>query len=150
MATQTDPTEKQLQAHIACLTIIQSIIARMAGYSSNLKNFALTSAVAIVIFGLDKRTPEMWYAALAAVALFMFLDAYYLAQERAFRGIYNAVSRQEWSEAFRFEIVHPGVSFLQVVDALRSASVWLFYVPMLVGIILLIWSGLHVPTNPAC
>ena len=146
MATEPAPSAVELQARIAHLTFVQGIIARMAGYSSTLKNFSVTATLAIVVFALDKRVPEMWYAALAAIIAFMILDAYYLAQERAFRRIYEGLASRAWANSTDMKIEHSGVGLMDVLSSLASASVWLFYVPMLIGIAVLIWSGPHVPS----
>jgi hypothetical protein len=71
------------------LTILQGVITRMAGNSANCKTWCVTIVSAILVLIADKGKPDYAFIALIPIALFCLLDAYYLAQERAFRDIYN-------------------------------------------------------------
>lgn len=71
------------------LTILQGVVSRMAGNSANCKTWSVSIVSAILVLIADKGNPDYAYIALIPVMLFCLLDAYYLAQERAFRDIYS-------------------------------------------------------------
>lgn len=143
--TQTAPqTPEQLQARVAHLASIQGIIARLAGYSATLKNFALTTAGAIVALTIDKGVPIMFAAAIGVTILFMLLDAYYLAQEQCFRSFYNDKAGQSYDQAHDLTIRLPRVTARQTIVAIGSFSVWAFYLPLVVGLFFLMSKAPHV------
>ena len=143
--TQAAPTTaEQLQARVAHLNMIQAIITRLAGYSATLKNFSLTTAGAIVALTIEKGVPIMFAAAIGVVILFMILDAYYLAQERCFRSLYNDKADEAYDQAHDLSIRHPGVTLKQTLRALGSTSVWAFYLPIVIGIFFLMHKAPHV------
>ena len=79
----------------------------------------------------------------AAHALFLFLDAYYLALEQVFRNSYNAFVRKLHGDdgivLSDLYVVRPvGAVNKQLLVSLRSTSIWPFY-PMLVIAIALVW-----------
>lgn len=71
------------------LGILQGIITRLANNSANCKTWCISLVSAILVVIADKGKPNYAWIALIPVLLFCILDAYYLAQERAFRDIYN-------------------------------------------------------------
>jgi hypothetical protein len=71
------------------LTILQGVVSRMAGNSANCKTWCVSIVSAILVLIADKGKPDYAFIALIPVVLFCLLDAYYLAQERVFRDIYN-------------------------------------------------------------
>lgn len=116
------------------LGILQDVIGRMAGNSAGAKTWciALVSAILVVIAG--RGAPGLVGIAFAPVILFAFLDAYYLALERRFRGIYNDFIRSLHEGKATIEdlfVVSPSdaahVGFSQLLEALASVSVWPFY-----------------------
>lgn len=76
------------------LDILQDVIKRMAGNSSNCKSLCITlvSAIAVVITNKEKSS-YVWIT-LIPVLLFCFLDAYYLGLEQGFRVTYNEFVRK--------------------------------------------------------
>ena len=144
MTQATAPTTEQLQARVAHLTSIQGVVTRSAGYSATLKNFSLTTAGAIVALTIEKGVPIMFVAAIGVTVLFMILDAYYLAQERCFRTLYNDKAAESYDQAYDLSIRHAGVTLKQTLAALASPSVCAFYLPLVAGILLLISKAPHV------
>ena len=69
-----------VQNHISML---QGIINRMAGNSSNCKNLTITIVAAVLVLLVDKnpKTPNAWIC-LIPIGLFYLLDCYYLGIER--------------------------------------------------------------------
>ena len=128
-----------VQAHLA---ILQGIIQRMAENSRSCKVWCVTLVSAILVLVARTGEPRHALLALAPVALFLLLDAYYLAQERAFRKSYDAFvaklhkGRLEPGDLYAVKPVGMGVRL--VWACLRSFSVWLFYV-VLIATIALAW-----------
>jgi hypothetical protein len=71
------------------LDILQGVINRMAGNSSNCKSVCITLVSAIVVVIADKGKPAFAWITLIPVILFCLLDAYYLGLEQGFRVTYN-------------------------------------------------------------
>ncbi|KSB88944.1 hypothetical protein AS593_21415 [Caulobacter vibrioides] len=131
--TASPPTDLQLQARIAHLTMIQGIIGRMAGYSASVKTFTLTIAAALIAVAIDKDQPVLFHAGAAIVFVFALLDAYYLAVEKCFRDLYGEVAGRDWSVALDLGIRQRPASLSAVLRASTSASIWGFYLLLLVS-----------------
>lgn len=86
--TISDPEDRRKH-----LDYVQSVIARMSSASSSAKSWLLPVATAAYGFALSQRMPNVALLGVAAVVIFGFLDANYLRQERAYRRLYDAVSR---------------------------------------------------------
>lgn len=121
------------------LTILQGIVGRMAGNSAGCKTWCVTLVTALFALAIDKGKPSAILVGL--LPLFLFLDAYYLSQEKGFREIYNAfVAKLKTpganADADLYELSLVNNGFGQRVGAtlrqLRSFSIWPFY-----GIILI-------------
>jgi hypothetical protein len=80
-----------IEAKLKHLEFIQNTITRMANNSFLLKGWAITLVVAI--FGLNKNEIDIKIVLIATFLTLMFwaLDAYFLNQERIFRGRYDEV-----------------------------------------------------------
>lgn len=76
-----------VQSH---LTILQSVIARMASNSANCKTWCVTLVAAILVVGADGAKIRFALLALVPTLFFLLLDAYYLSLERCFRHKYDA------------------------------------------------------------
>src|SRR5690606_9988169 len=94
----------------------------------------------ILVLIADKGKPELAWLALLPSVLFMALDAYYLALERAFRASYNAfVKKLHKNQIFvddLFSVIPKGEMSSHQVDALKSFSVWGFYASLILLVIL--------------
>ena len=128
-----------VQAH---LSILQSIIQRMAENSRSCKVWCVTLVSAILVLVARTGEPRHALLALAPVALFLLLDAYYLALERAFRKSYDAfvakLHKGDLAADDLYAVKPVGMGVRLVLDCLRSSSVWLFY-PALIATIVLAW-----------
>ena len=85
---EASPLNAELSAVQCHLTILQGVITRMAENSRSCKVWCVTLVSATLV--LVARTGEPLHALLALTPTFLFflLDAYYMAQERAFRNSY--------------------------------------------------------------
>jgi hypothetical protein len=83
-----------MEAKTKHLEFIQAAINRMAGNSFLLKGWTVTltgGSLALTFKQLDRRYLVI---SLVVVALFWFLDSYYLSRERRFVHLYNEVRRR--------------------------------------------------------
>jgi hypothetical protein len=83
------------EAWLKHLEFIQSIISRLATNSFLVKGWALTISGALFGFAASHLSWSIATVGLLPIIIFWCLDAYFLRQERLFRGLYNAVARQE-------------------------------------------------------
>lgn len=126
LLTEESPS---VQAH---LQIMQGVISRMAANSTASKAWCITIVSAILVLVADKSKPEYAFIALVPILLFLALDSYYLALEKAFRESYNEfiakLHKQLISSEDLYSVVPKGNMTTHQVDALKSFSVWGFYV----------------------
>jgi len=92
-----------VQNHI---NILQNIISRMASNSANSKTWAITIISAIVVLLIDKSKTNVFYIAYIPLAMFFFLDCFYLGLERHFRKLYNEFIDGLDSDNFDFKMVY--------------------------------------------
>lgn len=90
LSTSSAPSEEDRRKH---LDFIQAVVTRMSAASSSAKGWLLPVATATYGFALIQHSRAVALLGLAAVVLFMFLDANYLRQERAYRRLYDTVAR---------------------------------------------------------
>jgi hypothetical protein len=76
------------------LQFIQNIITRMATNSLLIKGLAIAvfSALLALFFVKDSKQPVYILIKIISILLLLYLDVYYLYQERIFRDIYNKVA----------------------------------------------------------
>lgn len=86
MSEELKETSTAVHAH---LTIMQSVIQRMASNSSSCKAWCITLVSAILVIVADKGKPQYAWIAVIPTLLFYILDSYYLALEKEFRESYN-------------------------------------------------------------
>lgn len=73
------------------LEMIQGIVTRMNQNSFMLKGWMITIVSALLAIYADKGNIAYLVVTIFPILVFWFLDAYYLQQERKFRGIYNDI-----------------------------------------------------------
>jgi len=126
-------TSPSVQAHLG---ILQSVIQRMASNSTSCKTWCITVVSAILVIVAGKGKPAFAFIALVPTFLFLALDAYYLALEKAFRASYTEfVKKLHAGEAKAedlYAIAPQGSHSKHQIEALRSFSVWGFYGTLLI------------------
>ena len=112
------------EARIKHLELIQSIITRMNSNSFQIKGWAITivSALLALYAGKDENTTFI-LVAIAPTLLFWFLDAYYLQQERKFRGLYIAAIEHK-VKVFTMDITKYKETYS---SAFWSKTIWILY-----------------------
>ena len=142
MAENSDltPESAAVQHH---LTMMQGIITRMAENSRSCKLWCVTLVAAVLV--LVARTEQPHYALLALLpaGMFLILDTYYLALERAFRLSYNAFVRKlhqgELQSADLYRLAPTGSIPRLFFACLKSFAIWPFYPPLAIMIVL-VWA----------
>ena len=137
----TDPdapiSSQAVQAHLG---IMQGVIQRMATNSASSKGWCITLVAALLVVVADKGKPQLALIALIPTLLFLALDAYYLALEKAFRQSYNHFIEKLHSSklsASDLYVVEPEGNLARLAfRAIRSFSIWPLYATLLVMIVL--------------
>ncbi len=109
------------------LKMIESVIARMAGNSLQVKCWCLAIVSAAVVLSRS----DIIVVCILPVILFCCLDVYYLSLEKSYRELYNDVRQKDDSDidfSMSIRSVQKRVSF-------KSWSVWPFYLSMAVLLI---------------
>ncbi|MGL4498300.1 MAG: hypothetical protein ACRCU2_04480 [Planktothrix sp.] len=144
MATPNNPPHiinsesSALQAH---LSIMQNVIQRMASNSASCKTWCITivSAILVVVADKDNNSNYAWIALLPTL-IFAFLDTCYLALEKGFRNSYNEFVTKLHTGNLTVQelyIVKKKEGFaLLIFKSIQSFSIWGFYFPLIVLIIL--------------
>ena len=132
-------------AAIEHLKMIQVVITRLAGNSAQCKTWCITIASAIVAFAGAIKNEDVVALAIVPLAIFGFLDAAYLGQERAYRRLYNEIAGKirdgRYSPADRFVLGAPLRSG-EYVGAFGSWSVWPVYAGLIAAYLVVRLIGL--------
>ncbi len=126
-----------IEAKLKHLEFIQNTITRMAYNSFLLKGWAITLVVAI--FGLSENNIDLKIVLIATFLTLMFwaLDAYFLNQERIFRGRYDEVRVKNPDEIdFSMRLEGKLTSQMDWFVAFTSVTLRLYY-GILLGVIVL-------------
>ena len=128
-----------IQAHLA---MMQGVITRMAENSRSCKVWCVTLVAAVLVLVARTGEPQHALIALVPTLLFLFLDSYYLALEKAFRNSYNSfvcrLHSNKLNQTDVYKIGREGMGLPLVGRCLRSTSIWPFYL-MLIATIILAW-----------
>ena len=126
------------------LTIMQGVIQRMAENCRSCKVWCVTLVAAILVLVARTGEPQHALIALVPTLLFLFLDSYYLALERAFIRSQNALVAKlhegGLSSTDVYKIAPTGMSWRLVGRSLLgSVSILPFYLLVTVTILLAWW-----------
>ena len=139
-ASPLSEASPSVQAHLGML---QSVIQRMASNSTSCKTWCITVVSAILVIVADKGKPDYAFIALVPTLLFLVLDAYYLALEKAFRASYADFVKKLHSGVAKAEDLYAvapiGSHSKYQIEALTSFSVWGFYATLFVLIEVARW-----------
>ena len=142
MAGNSDltPESAAVQHH---LTMMQGIITRMAENSRSCKLWCVTLVAAVLV--LVARTEQPHYALLALLpaGMFLILDTYYLALERAYRCSYNKFVEKlhggKLQPADLYRLAPTGSIPRLFFACLKSFAIWPFY-PALAIMVAAVWA----------
>lgn len=74
------------------MEFIQNVITRMNTNSFHIKGWAVTISSALLAIYATTKNQSFILVSMFPVLVFWFLDAYYLTQERKFRGLYKDIA----------------------------------------------------------
>ena len=125
----------------AYLNILQNVIQKMSGNSSQCKAWCITIVSAILVIAVaDKSKPDYAWITLLPIILFLSLDAYYLSLEKGFRKSYNEfvtkIHRGTLRSEDLYSVVPVGEVFKYRIDSLKSFSVWGLYLGLVILLIM--------------
>ncbi len=128
-----------VQAHVK---IVQNVITRMADNSRSCKVWCVTLVSAVLVLAARTAQPQHALLALVPMLLFLILDAYYLALERAFRNSYNdfvrMLHRGGLAQSCVYKVAPTGMGSRLAVRCVASLSIWLFYL-LVTAMVILVW-----------
>ena len=129
----------------AHLNMLQAIITRLAGNSAQCKTWCVT--IVSALFGLAGATKSgrIAVAAIIPILVFSFVDSAYLANEKAYRDLYNRIVAKIRDRAYTladFANLSAPVNADHYLWALSSWSVWPVYLGLLIAYVLVLASGL--------
>lgn len=121
------------------LNILQGVISRMADDSSTCKTRCITLVSAIMVVVALAGRPDSIWVGLIPIALFLFLDSYYLAMERLFRQRYDDFItrvRNGTAEIGDTFVVKPsqnhGPQFMAIAKTASSLAIFPFYAMLVI------------------
>jgi hypothetical protein len=139
--------ESLVQMRLKHLEMIQGIISRLSGFSASAKNFCITVLAALVAVAFQKPVPELVWAGVAVPLLFALLDAYYLAQEKRFRDLYESTCSAPLSSAHDISFRPQPLNARKIGAAFFSWSVAGVYAALMVGMSILLYIASHGPAE---
>ncbi len=118
------------------LEFIQNIVTRLNTNSFQIKGLAITIVAALLAVYASTLKLDFILISILPTIIFWFLDAYYLQQERKFRGLYNDVagvsdSPQKLKEFEMRPDLYKGGKY-KYICVLFSKTIWIIYIPIMV------------------
>ena len=127
--------EKSSSELIEHLKLIQNVIGRMAENSSRIKGWAVSTSLAIDAFAILHKNNGIAKLTYLPVFIFAVLDFNYLKQEKNYRSLYTIALKNPNNVTFDLSTNHldKSTKLKNLIEAIKSWSIYLFYVPLLVG-----------------
>jgi hypothetical protein len=112
------------------INLLQGIINRLANNSAACKTWCLTLVAALLSLAGATHSPAIVTFALVPVAIFGFVDTMYLAQEKAYRDLYeltvSALQHRSYTIASTYN-AKADLTFGNICSALTSWAIWPVY-----------------------
>ena len=127
-----------VQTHIG---IIQGVIERMASNSTSSKAWCIALVTAVLVIVANKGKPTLALLSLIPIILFLSLDTYYLALEKGFKNSYQCFVKKVHNRTLKPEDLYyviPDRNCKLKFEAIKSFSVWGFYIGLLI-LVLVAW-----------
>lgn len=114
------------EKRIKYLEMLQSVISRMADNEFTLRKWSVGLGTGVIGYVASKdQHPVAAVLAIFPAAVFWILDAYYLALETKFRGLFNcAKDVDDDKPAFSFDVT---IGFSDWLAASKRPAVWLVH-----------------------
>jgi len=121
-------------AVIAHINLLQGIINRLANNSASCKTWCLALVGALVSLAGATRIPGIVSFALVPVVIFAFVDSMYLAQERAYRGLYGQIVDKLRNGSYSYGDVYKAGARVKLSGVFGALTSWSIY-PIYLGLI---------------
>jgi len=106
------------------LNMLQGIINRLAGNSSSCKTWCMTLVAALLSVAGATHAPSIVSVTLVPVVVFGFVDTMYLAQERAYRELYNELVEKVHSRTYQVKDTFCAKAPLKLKGTLKVLGSW--------------------------
>ena len=119
------------------LDFVQSIISRLAQCSFQLKQWSVLLVTICFCLGLIIFDRKFILIALISILCFWFLDAFYLHQERKYRGLFNALTNSETPHINAYDLNASNYlkGFKEYLIVLFSRTISLVYIPLILVVL---------------
>lgn len=122
-----------MEEKIKHLEFIQNIITRMNSNSFAIKGWMVTIVSALLALYANSNNEIFMFIAIVPTSIFWLLDAFYLAQERRFRCLYDDVIHDRITPVFSMKPKDNTVCYFEV---LWSKTIWPLYLPVIVALLI--------------
>jgi hypothetical protein len=126
--------DKIAELRVKHLEMLQTVIARMAGYGASFKSYCITVTTAVIGFAFTLHRPAVAALALLPFVAFAIADAQYLRIERRFRAQFNSVRSESWEVMPSFKLDLTETSPQSFLKTAASWSIFFFYAPLALGV----------------
>ncbi len=122
------------------LQFVQNVITRMNTNSFQIKTWTITVFAAFLALAANSKNYIFVFISVFPTLIFYFLDAYYLQQERKFRGLYNDIIAGK-IDCYNMPInLYKGDKY-SYKNVLLSVTLWGFYPSISVFSVILTFIG---------
>jgi hypothetical protein len=121
------------------LALIQGVVARQAGNSFLIKGWTVTLVAGLSALAANQSDRSFAWLAVGVVVVFSFLDAFYLALERAFRRLYSDVVAGQNTQPWTLDAGRVGPA--DVLGGLTGFAVWPLHGAALIGALVVAYSA---------
>jgi hypothetical protein len=131
-------------AVMAHINLLQGIINRLAGNSSSCKTWCLTLVAALLSLSGATHVPAIVTVALVPIVVFGFMDTMYLAQERAYRDLYNNIVAKIHDRSYELKhtfCARAPLTFGSGIAVLKSWAIFPVYGSLILTYLVAWWRG---------
>lgn len=122
------------------MTMLQGVITRLAGNSASCKTWCVAVVGGLLALAGSARVPGIAVVAFIPVGVFALMDAMYLAQERLYRGVFNAKAQKLRDGTYEvndlYDMQAEGIDIYKVGTAMESWSIAPVYLMLLAACVL--------------
>lgn len=141
----SEPPPAYMPDRVKHLEMLQAVIARMANEAAVVRGWALTVVAAFYGFAAKSLNWRVAAVGLLPVALFWWLNVYYLWSEQKYRCLYRRAA--DPASAVSLFSMDASKEDAPISKAFGSPVVWPFYTVMVVVGVILIVAGLCTSQN---
>ena len=121
LAPTTLSEDTVISAHV---NLLQGIVTRLSNNSVSCKTWCLTLVSAVVGLAGAVHAPQIAVFTLVPIAIFFYMDVCYLAQEKAYRRLYNSVVLKFRARTYRLDDAYEASAPVNAGDFLGAVISW--------------------------